>query len=344
MEFFETLQSLCQQTAPTGFEHPAVQAAKHLLSPLMDEVFTDRLGSVIGIRYCGTPGAKKLLLDAHLDEVGLIVTGIDEGFLCFAALGGIDPRILPGREVTILTRPKPLFGVVSCIPPHVQAKGSDDQSIPIQDLRIDIGMNAKEAENCVPIGTPISYRENLFQLQNGQICGKSLDDRACFAVLLRTAELLQGKRQNVDLYLMGSVREETGGAGAVTGTNVIAPDWCVAVDVTFAKTPGLSEDDAPCKLYGGPAIGVGPGMTWTLTEHMTALADERGIPYQFEVMEGNTGTNGWKMQICREGIPTSVVSLPLKYMHSPVETVAVEDMENMAKLLAAFAETIGEEF
>jgi len=343
VDFFETLKRLCSVNAPSGFEAPAAQAAKALLEPLMDEVTIDRLGSVIGVKRCGKPGAKRLLLDAHLDEVGLIVTGIEEGFLRFASLGGVDPRMLPAREVTILTRPEPIFGVVACLPPHVQTAADHDKSVAMEDLRIDIGMTQAQAEKAVPIGTPISYRVDLQKLQNGQICGKSLDDRSCFAILLRAAELLQGKDLDVDLYVMGSVREETGGMGAIAGTNAVHPDWCVAVDVTFARTPDVSADDAPCKLCGGPAIGVGPNMTWALTDRMTAKAKALDIPYQFEVMEGATGTNGWHMQICLEGIPTSVVSLPLKYMHSPIEVVAEEDMEHTARLLAAFAENLGRE-
>jgi len=343
LDLFETLQRLCRQAAPTGFEGAVVQTAKALLEPLMDEVTMDRLGSVIGVRRCGKPGAKRLLLDAHLDEIGFIVTGIDDGFLRFAPLGGVDPRLLPDQEMSVLTQDGPLFGVVACLPPHVQSAKEHDKAVPIADLRIDIGMSREEAERAVPVGTPVSYRGSCFPLQNGQICGKSLDDRACFVVLLRTAELLLGTALDVDLYIIGSVREETSGAGAVTCVNAVMPDWCVAVDVTFARTPDLSEEKTPCQLYGGPAIGMGPNMTWSLTERMTAEAKALGIPHQFEVMERGSGTNGEEMQICLEGIPTSVISLPLKYMHTPVEVVAQEDMEHTAKLLAAFVEHLGKE-
>jgi len=343
VELFETLSRLCTQAGPSGFEAPAVQTAKELLIPLVDEVSIDRLGSVIGVKRCGKPNAKRLLLDAHLDEIGLIVTGVEEGFLRFASLGGVDPRMLPARELTILTRPEPIFGVVACLPPHVQTAADHDKAVAIEDLRIDIGMSQAEAEKAVPIGTPIVYREGVTRLAGDQVTGKSLDDRSCFTVLLRTAELLKDADVDVDLYIMGSVREETGGMGAIVGTNAVNPDWCVAVDVTFARTPGVSEDSAQCKLYGGPAIGVGPNMTWTLTDRMVAKAKALDIPYQLEVMEGSTGTNGWGMQICLEGIPTSVVSLPLKYMHSPIEVVALEDMEHTAQLLAAFTRGLGKE-
>lgn len=343
MELYDILESLCGLGGPSGFEKPVAEAAKELLEPLMDQVSIDRLGSVIGVRRCGKPEARRLLLDAHLDEIGLVVTGIEEGFLRFASIGGVDPRMLPARELTILTRPEPLFGVVACLPPHVQTAADHDKSVAIEDLRVDVGMTQEQAEKAIPIGTPMVYREGCFRLAGDQVCGKSLDDRSCFAILLRTAELLKGADLDVDLYIMGSVREEVSGTGAIVGTNAINPDWCVATDVTFGITPGLSEDEVPCKLHGGPAIGVGPNMTWALTDRMVAKAKANGIPYQLEVMEGHTGTNGWHMQTCLEGIPTSVVSLPLKYMHSPIEVVSLEDMEQSARLLATFVKDLGKE-
>lgn len=343
MGLYEILETLCTLGGPSGFETNVVSKAAELMRSLVSEVSVDRLGNVIGVRRCGKENARRLLLDAHLDEIGLIVTGIEEGFLRFASIGGVDPRMLPARELTILTKPEPLFGVVACLPPHVQTAADHDKSVSIEDLRVDVGMTQAQAEKAIPIGTAMVYRAGCFRLAGDQVCGKSLDDRSCFAVLLRTAELLAETELDVDLYIMGSTREEISGTGSIVGTNGIRPDWCVATDVTFGITPGLSEDEVPCKLYGGPAIGVGPNMTWSLTDRMVAKAKAQSIPYQLEVMEGQTGTNGWHMQICLEGIPTSVVSLPLKYMHSPIEVVSLEDMEHMARLLAAFARNIGKE-
>ncbi len=343
LEIRTALEELCAQPGPSGFESPAAQVAARLLDPLVDEVSTDKLGNVVGVRRCGKPGAKRLLLDAHLDEIGLIVIGIEDGFLRFRTIGGVDPRMLPDRELTVLTDP-PLFGLVSCLAPHVQKKGDSDKSVAIPDLIVDIGMSQEEAVKAVPIGTPMVYRGGCFALGEENMCGKAMDDRACFVTLLRCAELLQGKELDVDLYIMGSVREEVGGSGAKVGTFAVAPDWCVAVDVTHGKTPDAPNPrDRVCELSGGPAIGVGPNMTRHLTERMVAKAKEKEIPYQLEVMEGHTGTNGWHMQISREGVATSVVSLPLKYMHTPMEVISLEDMESVAKLLAAFTENLGKE-
>ena len=249
--------------------------------------------------------------------------------------------MLPDAELLILTQP-PRLGVVACLPPHVQSAEEFNQSIPISDLRIDVGMTQEEAEQAIPVGTPMVYRSRCFSVGEDQLCGKAMDDRACFSVLLRALELLKEKPLDVDLYVMGSTREEISGAGAVVGTFAIHPDYCIAVDVTHGATPDAPSDET-MKMGGGPAIGVGPNMTRWMTDRMLAKAKERQIPYQLEVMSGHTGTNGWEMQISREGVATSVLSLPLKYMHSPIEVLSLADMEQVAALLAAFTEGLGKE-
>lgn len=341
MDIRSTLERLCSVGAPSGFERPAAEVAKELLQPLMDEVTVDRLGNVIGVKYCGKHNAKRLLLDAHLDEIGLLVTGIEDGFLRFRPIGGVDPRMLPNRELTILTDP-PLYGVVACKPMYTQSEKEKDSATAIDALFIDVGMSQEQAEAAIPIGTPVSYRERCFALGETQICGKSMDDRACFVCLLKAAELLQEQALDVDLYIMGSTCEEVGGAGAKAGTYAVDPDWCVAVDVTHGKTPDSSKEET-CSLGGGPAIGVGPNMTRWMTERMKEKAKENSIPYQLEIMAGHTGTNGWGMQIMREGVATSVLSLPLKYMHTPIEVLEISDIEAVGSLLAAFAVDLGKE-
>ena len=332
----QALERLCTCTAPSGFEGPAAAVAAELLRPLVDEVSIDRMGNVLGVRRSKTPNAPKLLLDAHLDEIGLIVTGVEDGFLRFRSIGGVDPRMLPGRELVVLTDP-PLRGLVAC-----PAGGDEGKSVPLNELYVDVGLSQSEAERAVPVGTPMVYRAGCFPLGEEQMCGKSMDDRACFVTLLRAAELLRDKELDVELHILGSTREEVSGAGAVVGTWAVAPDFCVAVDVTHGKTPD-GPADKTFDLGGGPAIGVGPNMTRWMTERMIDKAREHSIPYQLEIMSGHTGTNGWEMQISREGVATSVLSLPLKYMHTPVETLSLADMEGVAQLLAAFTENLGKE-
>ena len=339
VETEQRLERLCNLGAPSGREGPAVEAARALLELLMDEVWIDRLGNLIGVRRCGKPGAKKLLLDAHLDEVGLTVTGIEQGFLRFAAIG-VDARMLPDREVTVLADP-PLRGVVACLPPHVLSAEDREKAPKVEEMFIDVGLSQEEAERRIPLGTPVVYRSNFLRLGERQLCSKSMDDRACFAALLRTAELLQDRELDVDLYLLGSTREEVGGMGARVVTQAVAPDCCVAVDVTFGVTPDTSKEEAMV-MGGGPAVGVGPNCARWMVCRLLDGAEREKIPVQKEVMEGSSGTNGWGMQICNEGVATAVVSIPLKYMHTPVETVERADIEDTARLLAAFAAGLGE--
>ena len=341
MNYPETLKKLCAIPAPSGFEGPAAPAALELLRPLVDEAYLDKMGNAVGVRRCGKEGAKKLLLDAHLDEIGFMITGHEDGFLRFAPLGGVDPRMLPDRELLILTDP-PVCGVVGCLPPHVQSREDMERALPIQDLRIDVGLSQEEAQRRIPIGAPAVYRTGCRTLGDTLLCGKALDDRACFAVLLDTAERLKGTELDVDLYLLGSIQEETHSTGAITAAYGLAPDFCVAVDVTHGDSPDASKEKT-FPLGKGPVIGLGPNCTKWMVRRMEAKAQELDLPVQYEVMAGSSGTNGWPMQIVREGIATSVLSVPLRYMHTPIETVQVDDLANTAQLLAAFVRGLGEE-
>ena len=342
MDVQDTLKQLCGTGGPSGFERPVAQIAARLLEPLVDEVSIDRLNCVIGVKRCGKPNAKRLVLDAHLDEVGLVITGMEEGFLHFRSIGGVDPRILPGLEVTVLAD-KPMPGVVISTPPHIVKSEDRDKSLPMSDLLIDVGLSQEQAEAAIPMGTPIVYRESCFALGEDQLCGKSMDDRACFTSLLRTLELLADRELDVDVYVLGSTFEEvSGSAGARAGVYSIAPDWCVAVDVTHGETPDSPKEKA-FKLGGGPVIGLGPNMTRWMSQRLKDKAAQEGITCQLEVMGGHSGTNAWPIQICREGIPTALVSLPLKYMHTPVEVLDRSDLEGVARLLAAFIADLGKE-
>lgn len=337
MNIRETLENFCSLSGPSGFENAVVQYAVTLMKPLMDEVYIDRFGNAVGILRCGKPEAKKLLLASHLDEIGLITTGTEDGFLHFATIGGVDSRMLPNRELTIMTDP-PLFGVVSCLPPHVLSKEEMNQSIPIENLRIDVGFSPSETEKRVPVGTPITFRKTGFSLGEDTFCGKSLDDRSCFLSLLMAVELLKGKTLDTDLYILGSSREETNSGGASVGAFSISPDACIAVDVTHAKTPDGGPKNQDCKLGLGPAIAMGPNMTRRMTKHLFEIAKEKNISVQTEIVEGNSYSDAWMMQVAREGIATALVSLPMRYMHTPIETIRLCDVEKLAELLAAFAE------
>lgn len=341
MDRQKVLEEFCALSGPSGFEGSVSRRGAELLRPLMDQVSVDRMGTVTGVRRCGREGAPKLLLDAHLDEVGLIITGHEDGFLRFSSLGGVDTRMLPDREVTILSDP-PLTGVVACMPPHIQTKEDMDQALPLQELYIDVGLSQEEAQAQIPVGTPAVYRTGCAPLGEALLCGKALDDRACFVILLDVLEQLMGDELDVDLYVLGSIQEETHSTGAITAAYGIAPDLCVAVDVTHGDSPDAPKDKT-FQLGGGPVVGVGPNCTRWMSERLLRTGSEMGLDCQIEVMSGSSGTNGWPLQVLREGVATAVLSLPLRYMHTPVETVHLRDMEDTARLLAAFIRGIGKE-
>lgn len=341
MDFKPILAELSMIPGPSGFEQKVSERAVELLKEYMDDAYMDRYGNAIGVRLCGKPNAKKLLLDAHLDEIGLIVTGTQDGFLRFQTIGGVDPRILPNQPVCILSEPIH-YGVIACLPPHIQSASDQNEATSASELWIDLGMSQREVEKAIPIGTPVVFQSTFSELRNQCFAGKAMDDRAGFVSLLYTAELLQDKNLNVDLYIIGSTREEVGGSGAAVGTFALSPDYCIAVDVTHGRTPDASKDET-FVLGRGPVIGIGPNMTRWLTECLIAKAEGLGLKWQAEVMPGHSGTNAWKMQVTREGIASAVLSIPLKYMHTPYEVLKGSDIEATARLLSAFVEDFGEE-
>ena len=293
------------------------------------------------VKRCGKPDAKAILLDAHLDEIGLIVSGIEKGFLRVRAVGGVDPRILPNQRVTVWGRAA-LPGLICTLPPHIQTPADQEKSTPIADLWIDVGLNQATAEAETPVGSPVTFDSQYTLLQGGCAAGKSLDDRAGFAALLYAADLLKNEDLDADLYILGSTREEFSLAGAKVAAYALAPDCCVAVDVTHGRTPDGPKDET-FPLGGGPVIGIGPNMTGWVTKRLTEKAGELGLAHQSEVMSGHSGTNAWQMQVSREGVPTGVLSIPLRYMHTPYEVVKLSDIEEVGALLAAFVKNLGAE-
>ena len=340
MELNELIKNLSGLCAPTGFEKPAADYITALVTPLADEVRSDVMGSVIAVKRCGKPGAKKLMLEAHMDEIGLIVTGYDKGFLCFSSLGGVDPRMLPGLEVRICA-PAPCYGVIDALPPHALSAEEMEKAFPADKLRINAGLSEEEAKARIPLGTPVVFASGCTELGEKCLCGKSLDDRACAAILIKTLETVQDTELDVDLYLLFAVQEEIGGRGATTATFAIAPDHAVAVDVTHAHTPDAKKSET-MEFGKGPAVAVGPNINPVMSDALFRLAKEKDVPVQTEVIPGNSGTDGWEIQISREGVSTAVLSLPLRYMHTPVETLHLDDAENTVRLLSELVRNAGE--
>lgn len=340
MNIAELTMALCGAAGPAGFEEDAAAIIRREIAPFVDEIKTDTMGNLIAMKRCGKENAPCLMLEAHMDEIGLIVTGYEGGFLRFNTIGGVDPRMLPAREIKVLAE-KPIYGIIDVMPPHALSAADMSKALEIDKLYIDIGMDEEEAKAAVPVGTPCVYADTAFRLGEDSICGKSMDNRACAAIIIKVMEALAGKTLDVDLCCLFAVQEEIGLRGAVTGTFGIEPDYAIVMDVTFGKTPDV-EDWKCLKMGGGPAVAAGPNANRAFTKKIIAKAVEKGIPYQIEVIPGNSGTDAWVVQVSRQGVATAIVSLPLKYMHSPVETMRISDSENIIKLVSEFIADAGE--
>ena len=334
MNFKEIISHLSAMGGPAGFEGPVTAWLKDLVHPYCDEVYTDVMGNLIAVKKCGKENAPRFVLDAHIDEIGLIVTGIENGFLHFSTLGGVDPRIMPALQVKVLTEP-PIRGIIDSLPPHALSAEEMEKPFAVDKMTIDIGMTQEEAEALVALGTPVVFDVDPVMLCEHRLCGKSLDDRACAAIICKVMENLADAELNCDMYYLFSSQEEVGGRGATTAVFDIAPDYAIAMDVNFAKSPDSNGYDQ-MDMGGGPAIAVGPNMNHKMSSGLMSLAKELEMPYQVDVIRGSSGTNLWPIQISRGGVATALISLPLKYMHTPHEVMDLRDGENIVKLVAEY--------
>lgn len=331
METKELLKLLCAAPGVSGDEAAARETVKTLFAPL-GEVKTDALGNVL-CTYTGTGHGRKILLDAHLDQIGLCVLEITpEGFLRTAPCGGADKRVLCGAEVTVHGK-QDLYGVVTSTPPHLQKDG-DEKTLP-DTVCIDIGLAADEAKTLVAAGDRVSLRYSFTELFNELVSAPALDDRAGIAVLYRALEILKIRGCGDTVTVVCSTREETTEGGAKSAAFNAQADLCIAVDVSFAKTPDAKAEDCG-ELFKGPMIGFAPSLTHDVSVGLRQIAAEQQIPYQIEVMGGSSGTNADVIAAEAGGVKTGLLSVPLRYMHTGIEVVSVKDVENTAQLLANY--------
>ena len=332
--YFETeslLEKLCSAKGVSGAENEAAAVASELLGKYMP-VRVDTLGSVTG-----TMGSGKvhILLDAHLDQIGLVVTAIDEdGFLKVAKCGGADIRVLAASEVTVHGREK-LFGVITSTPPHLSTPEDSGKAKGFDDIAVDIGMNKENAEKLVSLGDRITFNGKFSRLSGNRVSSPSIDDRAGVAAILRCLDIIKDKEPDCKISVCFSVQEETGGSGAKTAAFASDADEAIAVDVSFASAPEVSSEKYAA-LGGGAMIGYAPSLDYEMSRKLSNIAKEKNIPNQPEVMGGKTGTNCDEIQVSGKGIKTALISVPLRNMHTAVEVCDLEDIENTARLMAEY--------
>ncbi len=336
------LKEICELHGPPGYEEPVRQAMAATWQPLVDSLEVGKLGSLVGIKLgSGPEPRRRIMLCAHMDEIGLIVKDIDRGFLKVGHMGGIDDRTLPGLAVIVHGR-QPLKGVVGLPPLHMLSADQHGHYPKLSDLVIDVGLPADQVAELVSVGDVITMDTPIFDLQD-RLAGKAIDDRACLAALTACLDALQSRKHVWDVLAVASVQEEVGSWGARTEAYRLAPDLAIALDVTFALQPGVS--DGAYKLGGGgPPISLGANFHPALYDAINAAAERLEMTLEPDPLPDHSGTDAWPIQISRDGIPTALLNIPIRNMHSTIETVDMHDVQRTGRLLAEFIAGLGIDF
>ena len=303
--------------------------------PLVDEVSTSRLGSLHALKR-GTAKSKRpsIMIATHMDAIGLIVSNVADGFLHVDEIGGIDPRILPGTPVTVHGK-RDLPGVAVMPPLKTLPEHDRSNAIALPNILIDVGLPPSTVKGLVRVGDTVSFATPPVELEGETLSGHSLDNRASVAALTVCLEDLQGKAHAWDVWAVATAQEEETLGGAATSAFQLEPDLAVVVDVTFARGPGASG----WQTFGmgkGPTLGWGANLHPFLFEKLKELAERLEIPVSTDLTPTHSGTDAFATQVAREGIPSMVIGIPLRYMHTPVEIIAVKDVLRAGRLLAEF--------
>ncbi|MDY7109959.1 MAG: M42 family metallopeptidase [Planctomycetota bacterium] len=339
LDFFKRI---LETPSPSGYEGPLQEIIGNYVGAFADDVSIDVHGNLIAVVNPGAP--RRLMLAGHCDQIGLIVRHIDEhGFLYVQAIGGWDPLQLIGQRMTVWTEGGPVFGVIARKPIHL-LKDAEKEKVPkITDLWLDIGTSSREeAEARVRIGDAVTAELGYNEAANGRAVSPAMDDKAGAWVVVEAFRRVDRSRLDCSLYAVSTVQEEVGLRGAQTSSFGIDPHVGIAVDVTFASDcPTIEKKESgDIRLGRGPVIYRGPNMTPLVVDQLLAAAKAGNIPYQLAAEGRVGGTDAAAIQVTRAGVATALVSIPNRYMHSPVEMIALDDIDQAADLLARFAESL----
>ncbi|MDX9991007.1 MAG: M20/M25/M40 family metallo-hydrolase [Anaerolineales bacterium] len=352
MELTPFLKSLLSTSGLSGYETPAAQIIEAAWRPLVDEIQYSRIGSLEALKKGASTAPDSaprpsILLAAHMDAIGMMVTQNLEGFLRVTQVGGVDARVLPGTPVTIHAtgggETEELPGIVVQPAARLLPAAMADCPIPMDHLFIESGLLPQDVAAKVQIGDLVSYATQPVELAGETLAGHTLDNRASVAVVTIALDELKNKSHAWDVWAVATAQEEVTLGGAFTSAHGLRPSIAVAIDVTFAKGPGAS-DWGTFPFDKGPTLGFGPNLHPFLFKKMEELAKKLEIPYQTEVVPRHSGTDAYAMQVSAEGIPTMVIGIPLRYMHTPVEMVALKDIQRAGRLLAEFIVALEPDF
>ncbi|MBR4039663.1 MAG: M42 family peptidase [Clostridia bacterium] len=331
MDYLKFLSHVTTVPGTSGFEAPVAGVFAQAFAPYCDEVHVDHHQSVVALQR-GSGKGPKIMLCAHIDEVGLMTMNVEEdGSVRFISLG-VAAQTLPAQEVTILTKDGPIYGIIGAVPPHLTAESERNAVTPVEELFIDTGLPYDEVVRRVKPGTPVQLAGRTMALENGLIASKTMDDRACVAILLDCAEKLSRRAHDADVYYVLSAREERDSLGANMAAESIRPDMAFILDVTHGTMP----DCRPGRTFplDVTPVSCGPNTHRKLAALLKAHAEKLHIKTMDEVARGTTWTDAWEVQVSCEGVPCVVLSLPLKYMHTTVEVGSMDTMADQARLIA----------
>jgi len=339
LAFFKTV---LETPSPSGYESPLQEVVRRFASGFADEVKTDVHGNVMAVRNPG--GQRRVMLAGHCDQIALIVQYIDnEGFIYIQSIGGWDPQILVGQRTTVWTESGPIPGVIGRKPIHLLTEEERKQVPKLKDLWVDVGSkNKEETEKLVKIGDPVTVELAYRELRNGRAVSSAMDDKCGLWVVMEALRRVDAKKLGWAVYAVSTVQEEVGLRGARTSAFGIDPEVGVAVDVTHATDCPTVEkkEEGDIALGKGPVIERGPNMNPKVVRRLVKIAEDEKIPFQMAASGKATGTDANSIQVTRAGVATGLVSIPNRYMHSPVEMISLDDLDRCATLLARFCERL----
>lgn len=332
------ITELCNGFSISGHELYGKEVIKKLASGIFDEIRADNLGNFILVKKSGKKNAKKLLIDAHFDTVGMMVSQIKKGgFLKFVQVGGLDPSVLPSTEVIIHGK-EDVYGIITSTPPHLKAPGASAPKL--EDLMIDTGYSKEKLEELVSIGDPICFKNNVDFIYGDNVTSAGLDDKACLCAIFDAMSKVDKENMAYDVYVTASAQEETGKCGPARASFEIEPDIAITTDVNFAKME-KGEDFECIEIGKGAGIDISSLVDRRLTRNIRAHLDSKGIKYQIVCEPTRTGTNNDSLSISYYGVRTALMSIPLKSMHTPSETVNLADIKSLSDILVAVIEKEG---
>ncbi len=337
----EYLKVLCSSFGVSGEENDICKIVFDLMKRHTDNTVITPNNNVIAIMG-NTQAKKHILFDAHLDQIGLIVTYIDEkGFLKVSECGGIDKRVLLGSAVCVLGKEK-VMGAICCMPPHL-TNGNEDKVVSSDNMWVDTGLPKEKVKELISLGDRVIFYTEFRELLNNKVTSSALDNRAGVAALIKSAEILSKQDlKDVKVTYLFSSQEETNESGAKTGAYISEPDEAIIVDVSFGSQPSVPKDKSG-DLGKGVMVCKSPTLSKSVINKIVEILKQNNKQYQFEVSGGTTGTNADAISISKGGVKCGVVSIPLRNMHTQVEVIDISDVEDTAELLAKFVMVGGAE-